>query len=487
MRHRLSAFLMAISCFLIPVIAAHAETTVYVNFASGQDIGGHGTRAKPYKTISYALDNGVPKTLDGAYTILVTDSDRTISYDNILIVDKATTATNTLTIKAKHPRIPIIKGRNINKFSVTIRVDNNYVTIDGFTLQNEGCDNGIFHFKGYSGGLYDGSPANPTTETTQVASLINCDIDGENIKGVGNMCVVFPANPHMNVTIANNRFYDCPVGWYLIYLKCSCPGAKLTIADNEIYNCTNAIFSAIKKVEGTGACESLIFERNRVYANHATRKIGMFDIISKATVRNNLIYDNTGYTNLIWLRDDRSNTGDGTAIYNNTVYNNDGNLIRIDGEVTGCSVKNNILCAKADGKYCIHLEKGAQTGFTSAANLFHADFDNDGIYDRQADCVAFKLIQKKGWFWGKTRGTGYLLEDWQSTYGIKPHYSLFGTPNFASTDSDDVMFLHITDSLPCRDKGVDITGMTDDFDGHSRPVGHYDIGADEFVEETSLR
>lgn len=485
MNNRIGTLLMVTLFFVSLSIAAYAETIVYVNFASGQDAPGNGTEANPYKTISYALNNGVPATLNDAYTILVTDSVPATSYENITIVNKVTTAVNTLTIKAKYPRIPIIKGRKIDDFSVTIRVDNNYVTIDGFTLRNEGCANGIFHFKGYSGGIYDGNPANPTTETTQVASVINCNFDGENISGVDNICVIFPCNPHMNVTIANNKFYNCPVDWYLCYVKNTCPGAKVTFTQNEIYNNTHAVFVAIRKVGGTGPCDSLVFERNRVYGNRfRSNPIGMFYIMSKAIIRNNLLYNNTGYTNLIRLVDDRENTVDGTTIYNNTLYNNDGNLIYIDGAATGCSVKNNILWAKPNGKYCIYLKDGAQTGFTSATNLFYTDFNNNEIYDSATDYVAFKFLSKKWWGLGKTTGTEYLLSDWQSTYEVNPGYSLFQMPNFASTIPDDIVFLHITDFPPCRDGGVDIAEVTNDFDGNLRSIGHYDIGADEFVADT---
>jgi len=468
---------------------AWAETNYYVRQDAPDDAGvPNGDPSNPddcWQTISKAfavLVTNEGGTLENKGEFIIRVEDEGVYEESVTLDGLTTTSADTLTLR-KDPSLngkPTIDSTVQSGDAIAITTVA-YLTIEGFILKaNQTIDEvQILH-------------ADQTNLTTGQLIIENNTFVGQgspNEAGANtNMLRIVPIQ--INTVISGNEFkndYDYIDSRALLAVWSNTAPASIpevTISDNVFHdNVDNAMIYLSDQYN------TVVVERNRIYDNQQSSsgraKGGMieFDNFSDndAIVKNNLIYNNdlsleTGrYGINIWTHGTTTAGNNTISIYNNTIYNNDGaGGIGIEGDITSnLNVSNNIIWATPDGNYCVYLEAGAEAGLTSATNLFYADFDNDGVYDSATDYVACKKTGR-----GKKKFKTYLLTDWQATYEVEPNYSLYDGPSFVSTDPID---LHITVSSPCRDRGVNLTEVTDDIDGDARSPGSYDIGADEFV------
>ena len=118
------------------------------------------------------------------------------------------------------------------------------------------------------------------------------------------------------------------------------------------------------------------------------------------------------------------------------------------------SYLNNIISTPSDSGYFVYMlnEAGNGSGLTMDYNCYHGTglWKFDGQSTNQTSLGA-----------------------WQTASG-KDTYSTAGDPLFTDPPSD----MSLQTGSSCINTGTD-TGLTDDFLGNPRPVGAYDIGANE--------
>ncbi|MFH1536461.1 MAG: right-handed parallel beta-helix repeat-containing protein [Patescibacteria group bacterium] len=250
-----------------------------------------------------------------------------------------------------------------------------------------------------------------------------------------------------NLEINNNNIYDMvDITGVNLYSM----GNNCTISGNNIYNTNNSTYYGMY----VSTASDTIVEKNNVH-NFIRFGIGAEFSAGTLTVKNNFIYDIGGNTNgyaypsgIIFLNTPTS------LIYNNTFYNiadNNFNAIRIM-DSSGVAIKNNIISACYKG---LSINAGGMANLDSNNNLFH-----------EVDYI------------GDWAGTNYTeLSTWQVATSQDPD-SITGDPLFNSTTSG-AEDLHLTDTSPAIDTGLDIGSITGDIDNEDRPYYVTDIGADE--------
>lgn len=107
------------------------DLTIYVNFTSGNDTTGDGTSGNPYLTLTKALGDVPTTAFTRAWNIVVQDSGT--SNETATITGKGATAAYRLTIRAASGQTPILDNGNS---SFLFDIDDDYITIDGFTCRN---------------------------------------------------------------------------------------------------------------------------------------------------------------------------------------------------------------------------------------------------------------------------------------------------------------------------------------------------------------
>jgi parallel beta-helix repeat protein len=247
-----------------------------------------------------------------------------------------------------------------------------------------------------------------------------------------------------NVTIKNGTIRNATGGY-------SSPSAAPNgIAMNG--GVTNHVFqnNDIYDIKGHGIYNkgsANLIEGNRIYSWSQQSDISAYGIqvycygctASNNIVRNNSIHD---YQYGIILSSGSNNTA-----YNNLVYNNAIDGIRIRYNCTNCTVYSNT------------------------------------IFSNKSSCAFFDSSSTGGRFQNnicRSNGTNTVQDDSHVT--VIDH-NLIGTdPLFVNAAAGD---LHLTSASPARNSGIAISSVTTDLDGNVRPQGSWDIGA--FIYASSVQ
>ncbi|MGQ0548286.1 MAG: NosD domain-containing protein [Armatimonadota bacterium] len=211
----------------------------------------------------------------------------------------------------------------------------------------------------------------------------------------------------------------------------------------------------------TNHSDDLLLEANEAHGSVGEHGIYVSNSGDRPVVRGNLVRDNAAAG--IHMNADLSQGGDGlitgAVVENNVVYNNGrtgGAAINMDG-VQNSVVRNNIL-------YNRNAARGGLS-FNTATDVTNTDSSHN-IFGGAAFITPDD---------GATRHT---LAQWQAM-GHEGN----------SLDASDLNALfvnpgvdyHLRAGSPAIDRGLRLTDVTTDFEGHTRPRGaSSDIGADEF-------
>ncbi|MCE9615162.1 MAG: hypothetical protein K8T26_12865 [Lentisphaerae bacterium] len=185
-----------------------------------------------------------------------------------------------------------------------------------------------------------------------------------------------------------------------------------------------------------------IFRRNTA---NSGRGGGLQSYNSSPVIENCIFYDNFS-----------TSVGGAIALYHQPVT------------LRNCSFVNN---SATDGGNCMYSSNGSQPLFQNCI-LWDVGNDGGGLLPKR-----FNEINSSG-------PVSVINSDVRG--GFNPPPDLAGTiannfnsdPLFANEGTRD---LHLLPASPCIDTGMNIAGLSDDFDGGGRPVGTaYDVGAYEF-------
>jgi hypothetical protein len=211
------------------------------------------------------------------------------------------------------------------------------------------------------------------------------------------------------------------------------------ICDNVI---DSAGLSGIVVGQVSGGCQHIDLYRNKI----VSQKIGIN--VPKKTqsylrIWNNLIEANCGIRNF---------GAEKSWFAYNTIANSDTGAYFNDftGTADHDTLRNNIFVSE---DFCIYMKIlfSAPTGFSSDYNDLYTDGGKVG-------------------YWKGNRTT---LSDWTNETGQDGN-SISSDPDFA------VDGFHLEENSPCRDSGVAVSWITDDYDGQERGDPP-DIGADQWV------
>ncbi len=146
---------------------------------------------------------------------------------------------------------------------------------------------------------------------------------------------------------------------------------------------------------------------NQVYAN----SVGINAASGSGQIENNLVYANTNYGIVLH--------GAGTAVTNNTVYQQVGDAVRVESSSVDVRLRNNILWVESG--YAIAVSEDSLQGFDSDYNLVHQGADPNAHYGLVGDTTHDSLLE------------------WQAATGGGA-YSLEGMPRFVDPNGADNVF-----------------------------------------------
>lgn len=287
----------------------------------------------------------------------------------------------------------------------------------------------------------------------------NCEVYNVNYAGANECVSIMPAT---NFEVKNCHFHHGASGRIMFVIKDGC--AHGSIHDNEI---DHAITYEGLYVDGQGyAQDDINIYRNKIHHcdgyGVAINNEMSTGAQTNINIYNNLIYQNEAPGFFIY-----STTAFHTTFHfvNNTLYDNyhgagwaEMQISKsIPSEMTGSSIKNNIMVSISDGSY----------GF------WYPDWGSDlGVY---VD-ISYNCIYNAGGSWhaGAITGNNAITSD----------------PLLVNPPTD----LSISSGSPARDAGTATGAPSTDYLGVSRPQGvGYDIGAYEYTsgggstEKTSRR
>lgn len=391
-----------------------------------------------YTSISAAL-TGVGS---GNHTITVKSTYS--AAENITISQSGTDNTHRLTITADVGYVPVVKyfnitGNNITvngfKFSGLTGNGQEQVTINGNNVSFTNNE-----ITGTAVGLY-GIVVGYISSPLYVDNIL---IQGNNIHSVDGGQGIFGFM--INSIIDNNKIHDFQHDPMQIF------GHDITISNNEAYNMTDSTGDHVDFIQVYGDngwyAYNITVEKNFVHDSYMTPFMLSYDGIVNIrnwTFRNN-IFANLKYHPQAGIPY--------VEIYNNVFYNVDSNdevgltvpygLPAYKGN--NCTIKNNIFIMPG-GKYYI-VDSGALSTFVADYNF------TSGMPTGYAAASANETHGVNG-------GNPYLVNIGGST-----------AANYALTSS----------STRLIDKGVTISGFSNDYAGTTRPQGNaWDIGAFETI------
>jgi len=324
-----------------------------------------------------------------------------------------------------------------------------------------------------------GSAGAPTTITT--APSQTCSIDGGG--ALNNAVITIATNANYitisNLSLTNARLYGILLDW-------DSSASNLTISGNTIYGMTNGniniylnhaanLIVSNNTIYGDGSdaygmwisyAANSVIEKNKVYG-FTTTGIALDHDSDNSVIKNNWVYDIHGGSGLDLAGIHVLNT-DNVGVYNNDVVcegaTNSIPGIKMSADVettTNIEIKNNILDSCY---YGIQIDSNCTSGFASDYNNFY----NLGFVGKYGDIAED-------------------ISSWRTASGQDAN-SQTSDPSLVSTTSGSED-LHLQEESSMIDNGADIAGVTDDFEGQSRPYNITDIGADELPsvgEPTSL-
>jgi parallel beta-helix repeat protein len=258
----------------------------------------------------------------------------------------------------------------------------------------------------------------------------------------------------------------------------------MTIADNEIYGHTSSNFAILaassdilrntirNNLNGLSLNNGLV-AGNRFFGNTGTafsinsnvavngnsiysNSIGLHGLASFAgTITNNLVYANVNAGLFI----ENSAAGAGTAqVWNNTIYQEVGNAVRLQGSARNIQLSNNIITILSG--FGISVDNNSQTGFTSDYNLIQTGNDPNARVG----------------FWNGDRTD---LVQWRAA-SIQDNNSLSADPLFVDIDGADNRFgfsggidggaddnFYRLQNSPATDRGDNWNSPTTDRDGNA--------------------
>ena len=471
---------------------AFADTYYYVRQDAPDNIGvPNGDPSNPddcWRTISQTftdLKSNVGGTLVGKGKFIIQVQDTATYSESVALEGLATTSVDTLTLRSLNGR-PTIDATNQSGEAMKITTVA-YVTVEGFELKT---DQG-----GADGVGYRVLWHNQTGLNQGLLTVRNNVFDGQ---GAGNepayQCAQLQVMPMLiDCIISGNDFkncYDDDDSCPLLSVYTDTTGGEpvsepeVIISDNVFHdNIVNAVIYNSDDYQHRG-----IIERNRIYHNRcpstSTKSFGgiitfHFRQNGLMVVRNNFIYNND-WSYLPGRAAIYCTDSDNKKIYNNTLYHNNasgGEIYVASTSDVGVEVKNNIICPTPNKKYCIYLEAGAEAGFTSATNLFYADFDNDGTYDIR---YSISPITQANWEvatqcdnepWPSLAGTSESFAVTGLSSGITyyfalktadevPHWSELSNISIGTTEEGAVQAMHVSDiTMSLKTKGSNVNAI----------------------------
>ncbi len=491
--------------FFMTVGTANAQTSYYVDGASGSDDSSGTSISQAWKTIQYSFDNATPGStvyiLAGTY------------YENIS-ANVSGTVGNPITYRNYQNDLVILDGTGTNGPDMLYLEDQSNITIENITIRNmvDSFATGVtisctdigsvaniilrnlkitgISWSADSSAVPDSlDNSNPllisgggTTEANAITNVIidSCEIFlnytgfSESLSLDGNIdtFIVSHNYVHNNMNIGidmEGNYGTCSDPTYDHARNGHC---FLNTCHNDV---SNYATSGGIYVDGG---ENIIIERNTSYQNGYGIEIGCEQdgSTSNIIVRDNVFYNNQvagiaigGYN--------PSTTGQvlNSAVLNNTFlkddYSNSGTGEIYMTKISDCKIQNNIFYTNS------------QNILITRDNI--SPFSNDTIdyncwYTPNNDSNSIKIT------WGASTFTtfsNYVLQT-----GMESH-SKYAAPQLTNDVVSSPNF-HLLSGSPCIDKGnpefTQGTGETDYY-GDNRVVNtHVDIGASEYSSSTSV-
>jgi parallel beta-helix repeat protein len=358
---------------LVETLESRTLFSSYVIAPIGSDSAA-GTSAAPWKTIQRAVSavkaGDVVNVRAGTYAGFM------LGWDGQM----AGTATSPITFKAD-PGV-IINATNSHTRD-GISVENcNYIVIDGFNIQPTATD------AAWRSGIRLGGGGNGNIVRNNTVTMRSQDTQG-----------IFSSFSQNQVVEYNEVSGNQDAGIY-----CSNSAINPTVRGNYVHDLSSITgqgvglhFNGDVSQGGTGIIQGGLIEQNRVV--NCGNAINM-DGMQNATIRNNVLTNNTGKGIAIYNRD-ASGPSSGNSVINNTVVQPTGiAAIFVLGAATNTTIANNILSTQSGPD--IYFDSAALSGTKSDNNV---------------------LITSSGRpFQGGVGGdTSMTMATWRSTYSFDTH------------------------------------------------------------------
>lgn len=478
----------------------YAQTSYYVDGATGNNSNAGTSPAKPWKTIQKACNSATANS-----TVYI----KAGTYKENIVVNVSGTAGNPITFRNYANDVVIIDGTGTTGTTLLEIYNKKYLNFENITLQNLTKNGAVgilvecpatgtvtsVHFKkitvrnikwtsSASTTPTDNDNAQPfiaygrgTTAATAITDLVidSCKFYN-NIPGYSE---VLSLDGNINgFAITNNLVHDnINIGIYVggNYGECSVPALDHTrngvIEKNKCYN-NVATYATSGGIYADGA-EHVVIQRNISYANGYGIEVGceQTGTTKNITVINNLVYNNQdsgiavgGYTT------DTGGVVLNCIFRNNTLFQNDA-LQNGSGELyitkaSGCTFRNNVFYTN-NQNVLFSLEKiSPQEGNSFNYNRWYTPNNNanDIWVGWREESTSYET------FASYRAGTG---QDTNSTYGNP------GLVNAALPNPD----LTLQTGSPCINAGDPATALLageTDYNGHARVVNTtIDLGAFE--------
>lgn len=266
----------------------------------------------------------------------------------------------------------------------------------------------------------------------------------------------------------------------------------------------------------TNHSDDLLIEANEAHGSVGEHGIYVSNSGDRPVVRGNLVHDNAAAG--IHMNADLSQGGDGlitgAVVENNVIYNNGrmgGAAINMDG-VQNSVVRNNILYNNHASGIAMFRIDGA--GGPTGNQVYHNTIDmaSDGRYALRITDTAGRNTVRNNILYNRNAARGGLsFNTAADVTNTDSSHNLFGGAAFITPDdgttrhmlaqwqamgheansveaSDlNTLFVnpgvdyHLRAGSPAIDRGLRLTDVTIDFEGHTRPRGaSSDVGTDEF-------
>ena len=228
-----------------------------------------------------------------------------------------------------------------------------------------------------------------------------------------------------------------------------------TITNNRVY---------LSARYGITARNASIVKGNVSYSNATGVRIFAHGYFTGA-VTHNLVYANSVDGIVI----DRA--GSGGRVASNTVYQANGDALRVQGSSQHIAVRDNILWSTSATGHAIHVADNSQTGFDGDYNLFFLEDPTTGVETGRI-----------GYWQGASRPT---LAGWRSAT-FDDGNSLLSDPAFVDPDGIDDVFGYVDATRDGRDDNFHLMSTEGRFTGSLAPVLNGASGLPDFLPVVEL-